>query len=425
MEQNQMDELRIIMVGTSGVGKTSLLAAMHEEFNKTFKQANLEIWPEETRTSMAIDECKLTLKNIDPRLKKSVAPSIPLERPWDDEGFLFGIGSGDKKFIKLRFTDPSGEYFKPGAKPEYKQYVEKQLNDCDAVIIPVDATALMETKTGKVKGTEIGTWHEEINEPDRITALLKNAYENLQHPRLVILAPVKCESYMRNPRDANDLLDRVKMGYRELLEFFKQESLIKNLAVVVTPVQTIGNVQFAYHQVNEDGKTRFYYHKTPINAPYAPRYGEQPLRYVLRFLLNVFAENKKKSLEQQQENLAILERDLGQKKEELETAEKQLERQKEKFEQRQEMWWLFRSIANIFDDRESAFYEAKYEYNNIEGEVQDTSKDVRENQAQVEATQAQIDAFNSAIFTFALDCKRDDGFAILQGAARWLPIPKN
>ncbi len=420
-----MDELRIIMVGTSGVGKTSLLTAMHEEFDKTFKQANLEIWPEETITSIAIDECKSTLKNIGRGyFKKNVASTNPQERPWDDDGFLFDIGSGDKKFITLRFTDPSGEYFKPGAKPEYKQYVEKQLNDCDAIIIPVDATALMETKTGKVKDTEIGTWHKEINEPDRITALLKNAYENLQHPRLVILAPVKCESYMRTPRDANDLLDHVKIGYRELLEFFKKESLIKNLAVVVTPVETIGNVQFAYHK-EEDGHTRFYYHKTPINAPYAPLYGEQPLRYVLRFLLNVSAENKKKFLQKQQEYLTTLERDLGQKKKELETAQQDFAKQQKKFEQRQARWWLFRSIANIFDDRETPFNEAKDKFKNSEEKVQKGSESVIENIAQVEATQAQIDAFNSAIFTFALDCKRGNGFEILQGSARWLPIPKN
>lgn len=420
-----MNELKVIMLGTSGVGKTSLLAAMHEEFEKTFKQANLQIWPEETKTSLAIDECKLILKNIDPRLEKYVPASIPLDRPWDDEGFRFGIGSGDKKLIRLKFTDPSGEYFKPDAKQEYKQYVEEQLNDCDAVIIPVDATALMETKTGKVKGTEIGTWHKEINEPDRITALLKNAYENLQKPRLVILAPVKCESYMRTPRDANDLLDHVKKGYQELLEFFKQESLLKNLAVVVTPVQTIGNVQFAYHRVDEYGKTRFYYHKTPLDAPYAPLYGEQPLRYVLRFVLNVSVENKKEDMKEKNSNIDELQKNLYQKKEELETAQREFTKRKKKWEQRQASWWPLRQIANMIDNQETPFNKAKEKFKDLEKEVQKDSKSVKENKDEVEATQAQIDAFKSAIFTFAKDCKNDEGFAVLQGAARWLPIPRN
>ncbi|CAD5945887.1 hypothetical protein [Planktothrix agardhii] len=44
------NELNIIMVAPRMIGKTSLLAAMHEEFDKTFEQANLQTWTDDTRT---------------------------------------------------------------------------------------------------------------------------------------------------------------------------------------------------------------------------------------------------------------------------------------------------------------------------------------------------------------------------------------
>ncbi len=425
MTLSELDELRIIMVAPRGIGKTSLLAAMHAEFDKTFQRANLQIWPEESKTSIAIEECKRLLKNIDSRLKKAAVPTTIAEDPWSDEGFLFDIGSGNKRFLRLRFTDPAGEYFKSNATPEQKQYIKEQLNECDAVIIPIDATALMETKTGKVKSTEIGTWHEEKNDPYRITTLLKDAYENLQHPRLVILAPLKSESYTKTPKDAEDLLDHVKIGYRELLEFFKQESLIKNLAVVVTPVQTIGNIKFAYHTVDENNFTRFSYHKVPINAPYEPKHGDQPLRYILRFLLNISVENQNILLEQEQQRLAELEKDLWSKKDELEAAQNDFEHQKEKFEKRQATWKPVRMIANLFDNRETPYEEAKSKFTKNKERVEETHQSLIQGQTKIEATQAQIEAFNNAISIFARDCKIDEGFAVLQGAAKWLTIPKN
>ncbi len=151
------NELNIIMVAPRQIGKTSLLAAMHEEFDKTFEQANLQMWTDDSKskTLQAIQQCKRVLKTIDPKFEKSVDRSDMLVNPWDNEGFVFELGSGGRKFIKLRFTDPSGEYFSLNATQKQKDYVKKQLLQCDAVIIPIDATALMEKRQ---EGSTIVRW---------------------------------------------------------------------------------------------------------------------------------------------------------------------------------------------------------------------------------------------------------------------------
>ena len=73
----QTNELNIIMVAPRQIGKTSLLAAMHEEFDKTFERANLQTWTDDTNTLQAITECKQVLRTIDPKFKKKVKEHNP------------------------------------------------------------------------------------------------------------------------------------------------------------------------------------------------------------------------------------------------------------------------------------------------------------------------------------------------------------
>jgi Double-GTPase 2 len=420
---NGNEELKILMVALRGIGKTSLLAAMHEEFHKTFERANLQTWVDDTNSLRAIEECKSILKNIDPRLKKQVTPTQPKENPWNDQGFYFEIGSSGKKFMKLRFTDPSGEYFNPDAAPEQKDYIKQQLNQCDALVIPIDATALMQKKMGRVSHGEIGTWHEEKNNSQRITQLLKDAFSNVDSPRLVILAPIKCEAYTRTSADAESLLYQIKIGYGELLDFFKSDSLINKVAVVVTPVQTIGNITFSHYKTDENNFTKFYYHKTPINAPYQPKDGEQPLRYILLFLINVFLENKNLLLLHEKENLEKLETTLYAEKDKLEVAKKEFKEKQNLLNKRNKTWWLFRKVANIFDDRESPYNAAKEQVEQKQAGVKEVQTSVQSTSYKVQVTQEQIDTFNNALFRFAMGSKNSDGFAIIQGH-KWLKIPQ-
>jgi Double-GTPase 2 len=415
-----LQELNIIMVAPRGVGKTSLLAAMHEEFDNTFSSAGLTTWTTDGRTLDAIEECKRQLRNMDYRLQRMVDPTPPKLDPWDDEGFVFEVGSGSRKFMRIRFTDPSGEYFKSAASSTQKEYIREQLNECDAMIIPIDATALMEKKTGRTSTTELGLWHEEKNDPARITKLLKEAYAGLNRPRLVILAPLRCEAYMKTDKDANELLEHVKMGYRELLDFFRQDEQYRNLAIVVAPVQTIGHIAFSHAESTIEGFTRFFYNKVPLDAPYAPKDGDQPLRYVLRFLLSVFNEGSKRELERAQEDLQKLKATASTQSDQLENAKRRLSEAERRVSDRNQLWKPFKWVADLFDDVHTPHQEAQASCSERASELDRTTSKKVAVQDKAEATASQIQAFNMAISKFAYDCKQERGFAILQGRAKWL-----
>jgi hypothetical protein len=195
--------------------------------------------------------------------------------------FVFKIGRlGESPKLKLTLWDCPGGYL---VKPEGKQFIEEHLTKSVAVLIAVDAPALMEAK---------GKYHDYRNRYLDVKAWFQSIYGSLDSKRLVIIAPIKCESYMKNEQSAKKLLARIKEEYKGLLQFFKSDNLAEKVAVVVTPVQTVGNVFFSNIEVN-NGEPDFIFKKPDIDADYAPQDNEQPLKYLLRFLLKNYLKKRK------------------------------------------------------------------------------------------------------------------------------------
>lgn len=424
MSTEKIQRLNVIVIGHRQVGKTSLLAAMHEEFHKTFASVGLNTWVDDTMTLDLILDCKEALKNIDKRLKNGPDRTPILEDPWSREGFIFKIGHGGQPFMEVHFHDPSGDYFAPSATERQKEYTRQQLQECDAVLIVTDATALMEKKIGRVKSGEVGPWHEELNSVERITLLLKDAYTHLAKPRLVLFVPTKCETYMRKEEDTYSLVQHIRLGYSELLSFLQEEAQYPKVAIAVTPVQTIGNVVYSHCEMI-NGYPMLSYHKLPLNAPYAPQDGDQPLRYILRFLLNVYVESKNRELEKIEEQLDKLRQSADAKKEAYKKAEQEATAKREELNSRNRLWRPLRSLANLFDDIFDEMPKTKYDdaskvVEQRTKEAQEVATQMSQSEAVVQATQAQIQAFNDAIIKFSASCKEEKGFRILQGRNRWL-----
>jgi hypothetical protein len=155
------------------------------------------------------------------------------------------------------------------------------MKTAQVVVVAIHTPALFERPAHDSNG--VGRHHEAYNRPRQIADLFKRNYQNLKEPRLVILAPVKCETYMKDP---TRLVQMVRSGYHDLLDVLGSGALRSNVSVVLTPVQTVGSVVFS--RIEEgDGEPVFVFRKRRRDAGYAPCDAEQPLRYSLRFLLNL------------------------------------------------------------------------------------------------------------------------------------------
>jgi hypothetical protein len=271
-------EIKIAMLGARGVGKTSLLTAMYEQFESTIGQTNLQLTPD-LKSSAILQERLEELKSLTDDFEATGG----IEKTVKPRSFIFDLGKkGTKPSLRLHFQDFPGEYLNSQATPKESEFVKNLLTESTAVLIAIDAPALMEAN---------GKWHEKINRPQQITHLFQSVYQDLKSPRLVILAPVRCEKYMQDATSANALLKRVKDKYAKLLNLFSSEPLLPWVVNVVTPIQTVGTVVFSHIEVI-DSVPHFYFHKTSHDAEYSPKDSEQPLRYLLRFALKIQIEKR-------------------------------------------------------------------------------------------------------------------------------------
>lgn len=265
--------MQITMLGGSGVGKTSLLTAMYEQFNETIGTANLQLIPDLESSAILSErlaELRGLLEVFEATTGQGVAKTV------QQRNFVFDIGQpGRPPALQLHFVDYLGEWLETDASPQEKQQVLNLLIESRAVLMAIDSAALME---------ENHRWNEKINRTQQVTDLFKLAYQNIQEPRLVLLVPVKCEKYVGDAQSAAELREVLKKEYRSLLNFFATGALKDKVAVVVTPVQTVGSVIFSRIEVR-DKEPHFYFRKVRFDSSYTPSDSDQPLRYLLRFLL--------------------------------------------------------------------------------------------------------------------------------------------
>ncbi len=273
---------QITMLGYTRVGKTSLLAAMYRWFEDTIDETNLQLTPDYATVSILTEQLS-RLEELFAHIRitddKGVAPSQ------NQNTYNFGIGKpAEAPSINLHFQDYPGEYLKESL--ETREKVAELVRTSAVVLITIDAAALME---------EHGRWHMSINQPLVIRALFQEAYLRLEEPRLVLFAPVKCESYVQDEQTAEEFKRRIKEKYMSLISLFAAERLRKHVAVVITPVQTVGEIIYSHtaHMNDDNSPPTFYFRKIGPDSVYRPRNGDQPLRYILRFLLSrAYAERR-------------------------------------------------------------------------------------------------------------------------------------
>jgi GTPase SAR1 family protein len=264
--------LNVTMLGPGGVGKTSLLAAMYDQFYNVSQ--DLELVPDE-ETKKILDQRLKQLKSL---VGDSIRVRGGVESTNEPRSFKFEFGqTGTNPSLKINFQDYPGEWLEQGGKLEK---VKEFIRDSAAVLIPIDTPALMELE---------GKYHKEFNKPTELSHLFKEVYKNLDSPRLIILAPVKCEKYMENPLE---LFRKVREGYQEILTELPDGKLLPKVAVVITPIQTIGSVRFSRIEF-ENNQPIFYFRKSQPSDPYQPKNTELPLRYLLSFLLKLHLDKRR------------------------------------------------------------------------------------------------------------------------------------
>jgi serine/threonine protein kinase len=268
--------LKITVFGARGVGKTSILAAMYDQFNKTTKNTDIQLTAN-IGTSAILQERVAELQSPF-SASENMEVTGGIQGTSEPQDFIFSLSRvGGPTIMKLCFKDFPGGRIGSNALESEMLEVKKLLETCQVVLIIIDSPALIEDN---------GVWHELINKPGLIRDYFKLSYQNLTEPTLILFVPSKCEKYMRN--NPEYLLQKVTDGYSELLHFFANKTHRQNIIIGVTPVQTLGNIIFDRIETNMiSGRKQPHFYYKKIGHHYEPNDSEQPLRYILKFLLKL------------------------------------------------------------------------------------------------------------------------------------------
>ena len=271
------NELMFTMLGPSGAGKTTLLACMNKQFETTMPGA---FFPTDPATFGTLNQAYRKLE--------AEANSPDIEFAVDTGGtedlrqYAFSL-KGRKDSAQVRFYDFPGGWMTPNGDSQVGNYnrvidvVQKSM----VIITAVNTPYLMEYG-GRYKA-RAGV--DEIEQVIR-TGLMKDAAD-----KLVLLVPIKCEKYTRTPQERQRLRDTLKQAFAGTLKLGQNPVYRGRLAVVMLPVQTVGNAQFSRFEMNDGQIVREVYLKNR-QMRFNPKDTDQPLRFAMSFLLNEFEKNK-------------------------------------------------------------------------------------------------------------------------------------
>lgn len=293
--RRRLADFNILMFGSRRAGKSSILASMIASFEKVGKDLEHRVSLKPTKeTQLLLEGKKDELQSI---FRKGIGEAVrwsvdenPTDNPYEYE-FEMTIQESPKSYT-INFMDIPGEWLKS---PEKEKRLIKELDNCQIIIIAVDTPHLME---------ENGRFNDAFNLPKDISRMIKGI-RNKKLQRMFLLVPIKCEKYYHEGR-MDEVRAAIKQGYSSLLaELEKRNKKRKDEAkhtVAITPILTLGGVVFDTFEKNKQGlievfaknpklgslvfrpKVAYYklYEKAPV---FAPKFCEQPVIYLLCFIL--------------------------------------------------------------------------------------------------------------------------------------------
>lgn len=288
-----MANFNILMFGSRRTGKSSVLASMIDSFEKINKTSVNKITLKATKeTEELLKNKKYKLRDIFDKYKDAEGP-FAIDENQNDVDYTYeftmsALGSKDTHLIS--FKDIPGEWLMTQAK---KEELDNDISKSQIIIIAIDTPHLME---------ESGDFNNAFNITQQVYNFLKNIKGEKDIPRMVLFVPIKCEKYYHEGR-MDEVNKEIKRQYKLLFDDFGTPPKKDLYTVAITPILTLGGVVF--HDFLRDScgevetldnvnipslafRPKMTYYKFYDKAPvFAPKHCEQPVLYLLNFILKI------------------------------------------------------------------------------------------------------------------------------------------
>ncbi|MBK8251202.1 MAG: hypothetical protein IPK82_00850 [Polyangiaceae bacterium] len=238
-------EFKVAILGPRRVGKTSLITALLSESQKLLAGTPVSI------ASVGTTEARIAQHKNDLRGSLLAGEFHPGALGGTQAPFTFTLSmSVNKTAIVWAILDYPGGWLDArtrGSENDAEwERCKRWISESPVLLLPVDASVLMEATLKREKITaqhllQIGQTEEMAREWAKGRAVAKQ-------PGLVVIAPVKCESYFNDNGglvDKNEeLYRRVVQAYKPVIDAVRQEmSGTTGLSIQYHPVDTFGCVE--------------------------------------------------------------------------------------------------------------------------------------------------------------------------------------
>ena len=287
--------IKVLMVGGKRCGKTTVLASLNKESNNVFK-GKMTMNAVDNNTGFALTD---KIEEIEDYFVDAGPQDFftPDDNPNFEEmkyEFALNITGMFSTGITVEFIDVPGEWFKLG-NPN-NNTVKEYIQSSNVLLIAIDTPYLMEDR-GKMD-LGYGMRHSAANKSIEITEFIRTklSVEDIED-RLILFVPLKCEKYYYQNR-MDKVVQAVRKGYEELLDYLTGPGLKDNCTVAITPILSMGGIEFFSFgesaELNNDiaRKDQYIFRQKDEQRKYNPKYCGQPLIYTLAFLLKILEKGK-------------------------------------------------------------------------------------------------------------------------------------
>jgi len=263
MSNDDIYKFKVAMCGPSRVGKTSLITAILEESQKILAGTPISIEPIGTTLSRINQQINALRGSIlsgefNPGALRGTQDAtwfeLDLKMPIQSnfiEQFksIFGKDTIDRmtnRIIRWGILDYPGAWL--DSQPDYKSWkdCEKWIEESDVLLVPIDAAVTMEVSRPKeIQSREYAL---QIGQTERLVRKWSKGRNTKKENGLMILAPVKCETYFTDNGSFNfsrndELFESVKTLYGGLIQVVHDEGKDTTIKIEYHPIDTIGCVE--------------------------------------------------------------------------------------------------------------------------------------------------------------------------------------
>lgn len=247
------DSFRCALVGPSRVGKTSLITALLDDAQNLLKGMPVRVVPADNATTTRINDNRNVMLGAIMAREFDAAALASTGEPQLFNIMLDAGGNTSESGLRFSILDYPGLWLSspdrvPAAFEEDWKFSRNFMGESTVLLVPIDAAVLMEA-VGPRERAMVPRLLDIAAVADVVTEWAKerNQRESVSEPAVLVLCPLKCESYFSDnggtTNRSADLLERVKVVYGDIVQSARDEAADRAIQVLYAPIDTYGCVE--------------------------------------------------------------------------------------------------------------------------------------------------------------------------------------